>query len=39
VAAGEVLLRLRRRSLAEGTPAVLAIVAYGDADWLLGGDA
>jgi len=37
VPAGEVLVRMRRRVLAAGMPAVLAIVAYGDADWLLGG--
>jgi hypothetical protein len=36
VPAGEVLLRVRRQGLAGGMPAVLAIVAYGDADWLLG---
>jgi hypothetical protein len=35
---GEVMLGLRRRLLAQGLPAVLAVVAYGDADWELGGD-
>jgi hypothetical protein len=32
---GEVMLRLRRRMLAAGKMMVLAVAAFGDADWLL----
>lgn len=35
---GEMMIVLRRRLLAQGLPAVLAVVAYGDADWELGGN-
>jgi hypothetical protein len=34
---GEVMLALRRRLIAQGVIAVLAVVTYGDADWDLGG--
>ena len=30
---GEVMLAVRRRLLAEGTPMVLGLTSYGDADW------
>ena len=33
---GEVMLTLRRDLLADGLLAVLALVAFGDADWLVG---
>lgn len=32
---GEVMVRLRRRLLLEGFPMILAVTAYGDADWVL----
>jgi hypothetical protein len=32
---GEVIVVLRRRLLAEGLPAILAVAAFGDADWLI----
>ena len=32
---GEVMVRLRRRLLAEGLIMVLALAAFGDADWLI----
>jgi hypothetical protein len=36
---GDVMLKLRRRMLLGGVATVLAVVAYGDADWLLGEEA
>jgi hypothetical protein len=33
---GDVMLAVRRRMLARGTPMVLALTAYGDADWQIG---
>lgn len=33
---GEAMRDLRRALLAEGMPTVLAVTAYGDADWILG---
>lgn len=33
---GDVMLAVRRRMLARGTPMVLALMAYGDADWQIG---
>jgi hypothetical protein len=33
---GEVMRDVRRRMLADGVPTVLAVTAYGDADWVLG---
>jgi hypothetical protein len=33
---GEVMRDVRRRLLAAGVPTVLALTAYGDADWVLG---
>lgn len=33
---GEVMLAVRRRLLAEGTPMVLGLTSYGDADWRFG---
>lgn len=33
---GDVMLAVRRRLLAEGTPMVLGLTSYGDADWRLG---
>jgi hypothetical protein len=33
---GEVLRDVRRSLLADGMPTVLAVTAYGDADWILG---
>lgn len=35
---GEVMVRLRRRLLAEGLIMVLALAAFGDADWLITKD-
>lgn len=35
VGVGEVMVILRRRMLARGIPAVLALTAFGDADWLI----
>jgi hypothetical protein len=32
---GEVMMRLRRKLLAEATPMALGLTAYGDADWIL----
>jgi hypothetical protein len=32
---GEVMVMTRRRLLAEGMPVVLAVAAFGDADWIL----
>lgn len=32
---GEAMVRLRRRLLADGVAAVLAVTAFGDADWLI----
>ncbi|MEN8113773.1 MAG: hypothetical protein ABFS21_05245 [Actinomycetota bacterium] len=32
---GEVIVVLRRRLLAEGIPAVLAVTAFGDAEWII----
>jgi hypothetical protein len=34
---GEVMVRLRRTLLARGTPMVLTLAAFGDADWFLVG--
>lgn len=34
---GEVMVRLRRTLLAQGTPMVLTLAAFGDADWFLVG--
>ena len=34
---GEVVLSARRELLLQGVPVVLAVVSYGDADWLLKG--
>ncbi|MGR6320704.1 hypothetical protein Q2K19_22280 [Micromonospora soli] len=36
---GEVMLQLRRRLLAEGNLTVLALAAFGDADWLISAEA
>ncbi|WP_219414254.1 hypothetical protein [Pseudonocardia nigra] len=36
---GEVMVRLRRRLLADGVPMVLALAVFGDADWLVTGAA
>lgn len=33
---GDVMLAVRRRLLAEGTPMVLGLTSYGDADWRIG---
>jgi hypothetical protein len=33
---GDVMAQARRRFMAQGLPAGLALVAFGDADWLLG---
>lgn len=33
---GEVMLAVRRRLLAEGSPMVLGLTSYGDADWRIG---
>lgn len=33
---GEVMLAVRRRLLVEGTPMVLGLTSYGDADWRIG---
>jgi hypothetical protein len=33
---GELMRNLRRDLLAQGYPAVLSLIAYGDADWELG---
>jgi hypothetical protein len=33
---GEVLLRVRRKALADGVPMVLGLTSYGDADWRIG---
>jgi hypothetical protein len=35
---GELMVEVRRRYLAEGMPMVLALVAFGDADWVVTGD-
>jgi hypothetical protein len=32
---GEIMVRLRRRLLADGLPMVLALAVFGDADWLV----
>ncbi|MEO6394103.1 MAG: hypothetical protein ABIP75_19770 [Pyrinomonadaceae bacterium] len=36
---GEVMLAVRRRLLARGTPMVLGLTSYGDADWRIGTSA
>jgi hypothetical protein len=33
VGVGDVMVRLRRRMLARGIPAVFALAVFGDADW------
>jgi hypothetical protein len=35
---GDVMTLIRRRFMSQGLPAGLALVAFGDADWLLGGE-
>jgi hypothetical protein len=36
---GEVMLAVRRDLLAAGTPMVLGLTSYGDADWRIGAAA